>query len=160
MQKPNSDPAVVNPKTGKAERVFVNLEAVYPNEDDPSQEFSFEELRAIKRGWAAKDWRRRPASPLRTISINIQPSPSVTVTPRDSQVTEDLSQEVQQKLVINDENSSQLQMSDEQHAEIKETKPAKAKRIKIREIKQEAQTGMLCPHCRLIVTDRISQNKS
>ncbi|KAH0556847.1 hypothetical protein GP486_005365 [Trichoglossum hirsutum] len=41
----------INPRTGKAERVFVNLEACYPNPEDPSTELSFEELRAIRRGW-------------------------------------------------------------------------------------------------------------
>ncbi len=137
----------------------MNLEAVYPNEDDPSQEFSFEELRAINRGWAAKDWRRRPASPLRTISINIQQSPSVAAQARSFQITEELSQELQKKLAIGDENSSQLRISDGQQAEIKETKSAKPKKIKIREIKQEAQTGRFCLHCSLIVTDNSSQNK-
>ncbi|KAL8740060.1 MAG: hypothetical protein Q9184_008535, partial [Pyrenodesmia sp. 2 TL-2023] len=33
-----------NPKTGKVERVFVNLEAVYPNPENPAEEYSFEEL--------------------------------------------------------------------------------------------------------------------
>jgi checkpoint serine/threonine-protein kinase len=46
----------VNPRTGKAERVFVNLEACYPNPDDPSTELSFEELRAIRRGWMDRIW--------------------------------------------------------------------------------------------------------
>ncbi|KAI9868646.1 MAG: hypothetical protein M1813_004496 [Trichoglossum hirsutum] len=41
----------INPRTGKAERVFVNLEACYPNPEDPNTELSFEELRAIRRGW-------------------------------------------------------------------------------------------------------------
>lgn len=48
---------VVNPRTGKTERVFVNLEAVYPNPNDPKEEYSFEELRARHRGWLDRDWR-------------------------------------------------------------------------------------------------------
>ena len=47
---------VVNPRTGKVERVFVNLEAVYPKPNDPHEEMSFEELRALSRGWLNKDW--------------------------------------------------------------------------------------------------------
>lgn len=48
-----------NPKTGRSECVFVNLEAVYPNADDPmSVEFCFEELRARHRGWMDRDWGR------------------------------------------------------------------------------------------------------
>ncbi|MCJ1393976.1 hypothetical protein MMC18_006853 [Xylographa bjoerkii] len=50
---------VVNPRTGKVERVFVNLEAVYPNPNDPNEEYSFEELRAKQRGWLDKSWLRK-----------------------------------------------------------------------------------------------------
>ncbi|KAI9769049.1 MAG: hypothetical protein M1839_003812 [Geoglossum umbratile] len=46
----------INPRTGKSERVFVNLEACYPNPNDPSTELSFEELRAIRRGWINQIW--------------------------------------------------------------------------------------------------------
>ncbi|KAH6643854.1 hypothetical protein C7974DRAFT_382371 [Boeremia exigua] len=47
----------VNPKTGRVEVVFVDLEQVYPNRRDPmSVEFSFEELRARYRGWLSQDW--------------------------------------------------------------------------------------------------------
>ena len=44
---------MTNPRTGKVERVFVNLEAVYPNDHD---EMSFDELRAKARGWFDRDW--------------------------------------------------------------------------------------------------------
>lgn len=47
---------IVNPRTGKTERVFVNLDAVYPNRNDPNEEYSFEELRARHRGWLDRDW--------------------------------------------------------------------------------------------------------
>lgn len=47
---------VTNSRTGKVERVFVNLEAVYPNPDNPQEEISFEELRALSRGWLSRDW--------------------------------------------------------------------------------------------------------
>jgi checkpoint serine/threonine-protein kinase len=47
----------VNPKTGRLEVVFVDLEKVYPNHEDPmSEEYSFEELRAKHRGWMNHDW--------------------------------------------------------------------------------------------------------
>ena len=47
----------VNPKTGRVEVVFVDLEQVYPDRRDPmSVEFSFEELRARHRGWLDRDW--------------------------------------------------------------------------------------------------------
>ena len=34
----------------------MNLEAVYPNENDHNEEMSFEELRAKSRGWMNRDW--------------------------------------------------------------------------------------------------------
>jgi checkpoint serine/threonine-protein kinase len=47
----------VNARTGRLEIVFVDLEKVYPNHDDPmSEEYSFEELRAKHRGWMDYDW--------------------------------------------------------------------------------------------------------
>lgn len=48
----------MNSRTGKSEVVFVNLEAVYPNPEESSTEMSFEELRALHRGWLHKDWIR------------------------------------------------------------------------------------------------------
>ena len=57
---------MLNPRTGKVERVFVNLEAVYPNPNDLNEEYSFEELRARHRGWLDKNWqteKRRDREP-------------------------------------------------------------------------------------------------
>lgn len=109
---------------------------MYPNANDLAEEFSFEELRAINRGWAARDWRKRPASPLRMISTNIQPSPPQSAEAQEGQA-EDLWLEVKHNPILDNENSS------EQQLEVKETKPAKAKRLKVREIKRETQTGKL-----------------
>ena len=47
----------VNPKNGRTEYVFVNLEALYPNTGSPGTEFSFEELMAGHRGWLNKIWK-------------------------------------------------------------------------------------------------------
>ncbi|TKA53383.1 hypothetical protein B0A55_13459, partial [Friedmanniomyces simplex] len=52
------DECVVNPKTGRQECVFVNLEAVYPQVGTSGAEFCFEELRARHRGWLGKDLSR------------------------------------------------------------------------------------------------------
>lgn len=45
----------VNQK-GRVERVFVNLEAIYPDPDVIGTELSLEELRASTRGWLEKNW--------------------------------------------------------------------------------------------------------
>jgi checkpoint serine/threonine-protein kinase len=47
----------VNPRTGRNERIFVNLEAVYPTPEQTGTEQSFEELRAASRGWLLKTWK-------------------------------------------------------------------------------------------------------
>ncbi|KAK3114771.1 protein kinase [Teratosphaeriaceae sp. CCFEE 6253] len=54
------DECVVNPKNGRLECVFVNLEAVYPASGKGGAEYCFEELRARHRGWLDKEWSRPP----------------------------------------------------------------------------------------------------
>jgi checkpoint serine/threonine-protein kinase len=49
---------VNNPKTGRLECVFVNLEAVYTQASGSKSEYSFEELRARHRGWTDRQWSR------------------------------------------------------------------------------------------------------
>jgi hypothetical protein len=76
------------------------------------------------------------------ISINIQPSPQKSAAANKTQV-EELGVEMQQRLVLSDENSSQIREDTGQQTEVKEAKPARPRRVKVREIKQEAQTGQL-----------------
>lgn len=45
-----------NPTNGKKERVFVDLQAVYPSPEEPSTELSFEEVWAANRGWLSRTW--------------------------------------------------------------------------------------------------------
>ncbi|KAL9093594.1 MAG: hypothetical protein Q9165_003989 [Trypethelium subeluteriae] len=52
------DQCIPNPKTGRVEFVFAKLDAIYPNPEDPSEEYSFEELRAQHRGWLNHSWIR------------------------------------------------------------------------------------------------------
>lgn len=47
---------IVNPVSGKRERIYVNLEAVYPSPEEPGTELSFEELWAANRGWLDANW--------------------------------------------------------------------------------------------------------
>lgn len=62
-----------NPRNGRLECVFVNLEAVYPRS---GSEYSFEELRARHRGWKDYEWpreRREPvAKPAGTPALDIE----------------------------------------------------------------------------------------
>lgn len=45
-----------NPASGKKERVFVDLQAVYPSPEEPGTELSFEEVWAANRGWLHQTW--------------------------------------------------------------------------------------------------------
>lgn len=46
----------MNPVSGKRERIFVDLRAVYPTPDEPGTELSFEEIWAANRGWLDREW--------------------------------------------------------------------------------------------------------
>ncbi|KAK0731588.1 Mad3/BUB1 homology region 1-domain-containing protein [Lasiosphaeris hirsuta] len=46
----------VNPANGRKERVFVDLEAVYPDPEEPGAELSFEEIWAANQGWLDHDY--------------------------------------------------------------------------------------------------------
>jgi checkpoint serine/threonine-protein kinase len=129
---------VVNSKTGRAECVFVNLEAVYPNAGEPSEEISFDELRAVHRGWADRDWRKENMRSLQNISGNVQRSPpSLTNAAIDK-----LSRDLEKKASVVDNESSQLSSpTGGSQSPDQEVKPAKQKRMKIREVKQETQTS-------------------
>ncbi|ERF68143.1 hypothetical protein EPUS_08209 [Endocarpon pusillum Z07020] len=134
---PNPPPPVMNSKTGRPERVFVNLEAVYPNSANPADEMSFDELRAIHRGWADKDWREESKRALQAISGNTQRSPPSL----SNAVMDKLSKELEKKACI-DENESSQQSTPTTNSQnqSQEVRPAKQRRMKIREVKQETQT--------------------
>ena len=51
----NGQQCIVNPKTGRKECVFVNLEEVYPRDGYHGAEYCFEELRARRRGWVRRN---------------------------------------------------------------------------------------------------------
>lgn len=55
---PELQQVTINPKNGRSERIYVNLEAVYPTPERLGTELSFEELRASRRGWLSKVWER------------------------------------------------------------------------------------------------------
>ncbi|KAH9845856.1 mitotic checkpoint serine/threonine protein kinase [Teratosphaeria destructans] len=76
-----------NPKSGRLECVFVNLEAVYPEVGPAAKEYCFEELRARHRGWLDKEWRRPQQTntalmPEMKLQIHTDPKPEAP-DPRD-----------------------------------------------------------------------------
>lgn len=110
--------------------MFVDLESVYPDYSNPAHEVSFEELRAIKRGWMSKNWRAQK-EPLQQISGNaIAEQP---VKPKISSPDEELPAQLDQKLTI-DGQHARPQDQDGSH----EGKAGKARRFKVQ---GETQTG-------------------
>jgi checkpoint serine/threonine-protein kinase len=120
----------VNPRTGRRERVFVDLESVYPDPSNPAHEVSFEELRALKRGWMSKNWRSQKG-PLRQISGN---AGGVDVQSGKSKPSP-----VDEELVVREDRHSQSHDQEGVH----EGKSGKSRRLKVKEVKGETQTGKL-----------------
>lgn len=136
---------ITNPRTGKVERVFVNLEAVYPNPDDQNEEMSFEELRAKIRGWTRREWEaenehiafeRSQSREHNPGACSILLNKPIEYLPQGLEQSSDLEKvsEVQTKSILDEEARSQ--------------KSGRPKKLKIREVKAEVQTGINSP-CQL-----------
>jgi checkpoint serine/threonine-protein kinase len=154
----------LNLKTGRLEVVFVDLEQVYPNHEDPmSEEYSFEELRAKYRGWMDYDWgqirrtereeARKAAEataplmlskpktgPLLSKQIDEQPSKPQTVPLKGS---------VDDEMMANDENTPPSQEDLEKakaarraRREEKANRTRKIKVMDVKEVRGETQTSM------------------
>jgi checkpoint serine/threonine-protein kinase len=154
----------VNPKTGRLEVVFVDLEKVYPDHENPmSEEYSFEELRAKHRGWMNHDWeaiRRKEqddarrvaeaaappkASKLKTSPLAPKRSEEASVKPK----TVPLKGSVDDNMVNDDENTppSQEEMEKAKAArkarrEEKANRTRKIKVMDVKEVRAETQTSM------------------
>lgn len=123
---------VVNPRTGKIERVFVNLAAVYPVPNDQSVEISFEELRAESRGWLAKDW----SAGRRTQKQQLPSQPTSQGTP--DQRTGEGPTILEETPCSSEETTTNLITSDP--FERRSRKSGRPKKMKVMEIKAETQT--------------------
>ncbi|KAL3478077.1 Mad3/BUB1 homology region 1-domain-containing protein [Aspergillus californicus] len=119
----------VNPRTGRRERVFVDLAAVYPDYKNAKNEMSFEELRAMKRGWMDKNWRAQQ-DPLQAISGNAMQG--------EPDFNRALPDQSRQKLTLKDADDHALQQPID-HPD-QDVKSAKSRKIKVREVKAETQT--------------------
>lgn len=134
---------MVNPRTGKTERVFVNLDAVYPNPNDPNEEYSFEELRARHRGWLDKDWsleKERTHREMEANELQVETRVEDELNNSDDMVT---AENDQQEPIVDDEGNDYT-VSDpatmkEGSREGRSTRP---RRKKIMEVKAETQTSM------------------
>ncbi|WEW58093.1 protein kinase [Emydomyces testavorans] len=135
---PHSQKERVNARTGKVERVFVTLAAIYPDPENPAFEMSLEELRASSRGWMDKDWSKQRKIALKEVSGNTCKQPAARGG-KESQVANSLSTQLQEKLVI---DNGRLPVNEDTEAaeESRDVKEGKQKKLKVREIKGETQT--------------------
>ena len=118
------------------ERVFVNLEAVYPNPNDSSEEMSFEELRATCRGWMERDWAAEKKQRLVNES-QVQPQDTTWENPEaDDVVGVTIAEQLQQDLMINDNQEVRSEA-----AIIKQGRSGRPKKMRVREVRGETQTS-------------------
>jgi checkpoint serine/threonine-protein kinase len=123
----------VNPKNGRTEHVYVNLEALYPSSHAPGTELTFEELIAAHRGWLDKVW--KPETTHRQIE-----SPNMAGKTDESDLSADtLSQEVSERLVI----AHDPVMVDENGAAKEHGREGKGRKMKIKEV-NETQISESC----------------
>src|SRR6266487_5808741 len=85
--EPVKEQVTVNPRSGRNERIFINLEAVYPHPEQPGTELSFEELRASSRGWLQKQWKSEKLEILHDFNLEAPKAAEVFHCP--SEVTND-----------------------------------------------------------------------
>ncbi|ETN46431.1 uncharacterized protein HMPREF1541_00615 [Cyphellophora europaea CBS 101466] len=129
---PSKIPDVVNPRTGRVERVAVDIESIYPKFPNENIEFCFEELRAARRGWTDRDWRRKPQSPMRPVTGNEQRAAKTRKI--DSSEVENITQGLKESSIVDTSTQSMVGMP-----EGKSGKPRK----KVREVKEETKTVKL-----------------
>ena len=110
---------------GRTERIFVDLESVYPTPDQIGTELSFEELRAASRGWLSKTWKPE----VRPVSSD-SASASQDNTGESYVNVENLSRDVSEKLVI----ARDPPMLDENGVAKEHSREGRGRRMKIKEV--------------------------
>ncbi|KAK8154708.1 hypothetical protein IWX90DRAFT_490109 [Phyllosticta citrichinensis] len=151
----------LNPRSGKVERCFVNLEAVYPDfENSNGEEFCFEELRAAHRGWMKYDWaqiNRQAAEKLRQERAQKESQERKALKPKDPQVLQPkeaperaaaLAKSLKQTVVplndTNDENApptqEEIQRAKMLKKQRREERANRTRKIEVMEVRGETKT--------------------
>ena len=123
ISKPAKEQVTINAK-GRTERIFVDLESVYPTPDEIGTELSFEELRAEYRGWLSKVWK-----PETTQSV-LRDSTSRDNTAESDVNVDRMGRDVSKKLVI----AGDPPMLDENGATKEYSREGRGRRMKIKEV--------------------------
>lgn len=119
----------------------MNLEAVYPNPNDPNEEMSFEELRSMARGWTDRIWLAESRGKAVRVSASQEKD-------KEKEFCSAVIGKSPEQPLIDIEPSSDLHKVSEARIEntfdedIRSQKNGRTKKMKIREVKAEAQTSI------------------
>ena len=120
----------------------MNLEAVYPNVDNPNEEFSFEELRAKHRGWLARDWaaEKQQIADITQSSEVEQPSDTMSLVEGSEAADGELVRDLQQSLVLDDRYLAPSPTANVKEGS-REGRTGRPRKMRIMEVKGETQTS-------------------
>lgn len=139
-------------RSGKVERVFVNLELVYPNPSDPTEEYCFEELRAACRGWSREEWGKSQSNTndvQRRPKMHAAESTTTLIPLAGGEASEEVKflGDFDRKLAFGDENDQDGhpagQRSEREAAKRfrREERANRTRKIRVKEAKAETQTS-------------------
>ena len=127
----------------------MDLEALYPDPNNPKIEMSLEELRAMRRGWMDRErvieLRRMTASEKKSKRVPLGDAPVAATTTTDNSkdhVNTSLSTQLIDKLVVDDRAHTISENDENDENAIPQQKVEKAK-TRYREIRGETQTSKL-----------------
>ena len=115
------------------EQVFVNLDAIYPKENESGVEMSFEELRAKARGWLERDW-----TPVVTVSTKQEDQQQCPIDSRRSLESTNPKSHAQAHSQIPVPENLETTLAVDMNDEFKNSRP---KKIKLKEVKDQPQTS-------------------
>lgn len=118
----------------------MNLEAVYPNDKDHSEELSFEELRARARGWMSRDWAAESKQRIAEASRARETEDRISVAAAAEQAIPAL-QPARPKPATQGGSNTQLETTIVVDIG-REGRAGRPRKTKIRELKGETQTSM------------------
>lgn len=118
----------------------MNLEAVYPNDNDHSEELSFEELRAKSRGWLNRDWAAESKQRITEVT-QIRDAEEQCSTAASAEEAVEVLQPARPKPDTQSRSNSQLETTIAVDIG-REGKTGRPKKTKVREVKGETQTSM------------------
>jgi checkpoint serine/threonine-protein kinase len=153
----------VNPKTGRRERIMVNLEAIYPDGHEKGREYCLEELRARAQGSLDIDWnemrQRKPKkveerSPIPEIDLlsfendhEASKSTNASAQPGKMSIFEDVGPAIKPvKIPIYDDGDTAAAHKEANATKKKARREERANRtqkIEVMEVRAEPKTGRL-----------------